>query len=41
MSGPAGARVLIVDDEPDIRETLTELLVADGYQVTTAVVGVQ
>ena len=36
MNGPAGARVLIVDDEPDIRDTLTDLLAADGYQVTTA-----
>jgi DNA-binding response OmpR family regulator len=40
MTGSAGvARVLVVDDEPDIRETLTDLLVADGYQVTTAVDG--
>jgi DNA-binding response OmpR family regulator len=40
MTDPAGvARVLVVDDEPDIRETLTDLLVADGYQVSTAVDG--
>ena len=40
MTGSAGvARVLVVDDEPDIRDTLTDLLAADGYQVTTAVDG--
>lgn len=39
MSRPPGARVLIVDDEPDIRDMLSELLAADGYQVTTAVDG--
>ena len=40
MTAPRGAaRVLIVDDEPDIRDTLTDLLTADGYEVTTAVDG--
>jgi DNA-binding response OmpR family regulator len=39
MSSACVARVLIVDDEPDIRETLTDLLVADGYEVSTAVDG--
>ena len=40
MTDPrAGARVLIVDDEPDIRATLTDLLTADGYRVSTAVDG--
>jgi DNA-binding response OmpR family regulator len=39
MSGTPVARVLVVDDEPDIRDTLTELLAADGYHVTTAVDG--
>jgi DNA-binding response OmpR family regulator len=40
MTGRAGvARVLVVDDEPDIRETLTDLLAADGYEVSTAIDG--
>ncbi len=32
----AGARVLVVDDEPDIRGLLKEILEDEGYQVTTA-----
>jgi DNA-binding response OmpR family regulator len=39
MVPAAVARVLVVDDEPDIRETLTDLLAADGYEVSTAVDG--
>ena len=31
-----GLRVLIVDDNPDIRETLKELLEIEGYEVTLA-----
>ena len=42
-SGPAPKarvpRVLIVDDEGDIRETLSDLLAADGYTIHTAVDG--
>jgi DNA-binding response OmpR family regulator len=38
-SGPRAARVLIVDDEADVRETLTDLLAADGYEICTAVDG--
>ena len=33
--------VLIVDDDYDIRETLTQVLEDDGYQVRTAVNGVE
>lgn len=32
-------RILIVDDEPDIRDTLVELLAADGYRIFTAADG--
>src|SRR5437763_3532326 len=31
-----GARVLVVDDDPQLREALTRALELDGYQVTTA-----
>jgi PAS domain S-box-containing protein len=33
---PAGRRLLIVDDEPDVRETLAEILARDGYQIDIA-----
>jgi CheY-like chemotaxis protein len=49
-SGPAGApapgpalrplRVLVVDDEPQIRDVLTALLMVDGHQVGTVGTGV-
>jgi DNA-binding NtrC family response regulator len=32
----AGARILIVDDEPDVRETLGEYLTSEGYKVIFA-----
>ena len=32
----AARRVLVVDDEPGMRETLTDLLEAAGYDVSTA-----
>jgi DNA-binding NtrC family response regulator len=31
-----GARILVVDDEPNIRELLEEILSEEGYEVTTA-----
>jgi len=39
MTAVARKRVLIVDDEPGMRETLLDILEADGYDVTTAVDG--
>ncbi len=32
-------RILVVDDDPDIRETLAELLQEEGYAVTSAAHG--
>ena len=32
----ASARILVVDDEVNIREALADLLEGDGYQVKTA-----
>ena len=37
---PRPLRVLVVDDEPQIRDVLTALLVVDGHQVGTAATGV-
>lgn len=37
----SGARVLVVDDDPQLREALTRALELDGYQVTTAANGAQ
>jgi CheY-like chemotaxis protein len=34
-------RILVVDDEPTIRQLLAEALVMEGYQVLTAANGVQ
>jgi two-component system nitrogen regulation response regulator NtrX len=31
-----GTRILVVDDEPDVREMIATLLAEDGYAVTTA-----
>lgn len=39
-NGHAECHVLVVDDEPDIRTLLAELLRAEGYQVETATDGV-
>src|SRR5947199_6385986 len=36
-----GARVLVVDDDPQLREALTRALELDGYSVTTASNGAQ
>ena len=37
----SGARVLVVDDDPQLREALTRALELDGYSVTTASNGAQ
>jgi DNA-binding response OmpR family regulator len=37
---PEGARVLIIDDEPDIRAFLADLLTVQGYRCDTAESGV-
>ena len=37
----SGARVLVVDDDPQLREALTRALELDGYQVGTASNGVK
>ena len=37
----ATQRVMIVDDDPDIRETLAELLHDEGFDVATAANGVE
>jgi CheY-like chemotaxis protein len=39
MSSPSGKRVLVVDDDADIRETLSEVLSIAGYDVTPAANG--
>src|SRR5438067_9483707 len=36
-----GARVLVVDDDPQLREALTRALELDGYEVATASNGAQ
>jgi CheY-like chemotaxis protein len=35
----ATVRVLVVEDDTDIRETVAELLIEEGYQVQTAISG--
>jgi signal transduction histidine kinase len=35
-AAPAGRHLLIVDDEPDVRDTLAEILARDGYQIDIA-----
>ncbi|MGD2206605.1 MAG: response regulator [Anaerolineae bacterium] len=35
------ATILIVDDDPDIRNFLTDFLTSEGYAVQTAVDGLQ
>jgi len=35
-AGPPGRRVLVVDDEPNMRSTLAEILESEGYDVETA-----
>jgi CheY-like chemotaxis protein len=39
MSSTRRFRVLVVDDEPGMRETLVDILEADGYEVSAAVDG--
>lgn len=39
MPNPAAKVVLVIEDEPDIREGLAELLSDEGYQVRTAANG--
>src|SRR5262245_40519562 len=41
MDSKAGVRVLIVDDEPAVRESLTNSLVFEGYEVITAGDGIE
>ena len=41
MSGTATSRVLVVDDEPGIRETLTGVLEDEGYDVVSVASGEQ
>jgi two-component system chemotaxis response regulator CheY len=36
---PAATRILVVEDDTDIRETVAELLMEEGYQVQTATSG--
>src|SRR4051812_1894363 len=36
---PAPLRVLVVEDDTDIRETVAELLIEEGYEVRTAISG--
>jgi CheY-like chemotaxis protein len=36
---PAPTRVLVVEDDTDIRETVAELLLEEGYEVATATSG--
>ena len=36
QSGPAGARILMVDDDPGIRDVVSDFLGKHGYQVETA-----
>ena len=31
ISSPSGARIVIVDDDPGVRELLTEFLVENGF----------
>ena len=38
-SAPRRGRILLVEDEADLRETLAELLQAEGYRVDTATNG--
>ena len=40
MSGSSGL-VLVVDDDPDIRETMSLVLARHGYEVTTAADGAE
>lgn len=37
----AGEKILVVDDDPDIRDVLTLILEAQGYQVTIARDGIE
>ena len=37
----AGEKVLVVDDDPDIRDVLTVILESEGYQVLTARNGIE
>ena len=41
MSAPNGKTILVVDDDQDIRDTLTELLQEEGYSVLRASHGVE
>lgn len=36
-----GRKILVIDDDPDIREVLTLVLESQGYEVTTATYGVE
>lgn len=36
-----GHKILVIDDDPDIRDVLTMILESQGYKVTTATYGVE
>jgi CheY-like chemotaxis protein len=38
---PEGQKILVIDDDPDIRDALTIILESQGYQVLTARYGVE
>jgi CheY-like chemotaxis protein len=38
---PHPPRLLVVDDEPEIRETLADILISEGYSVDTAANGAE
>ena len=38
---PNGHKILVIDDDPDIRDALTIILESQGYQVSTARYGVE
>lgn len=41
MAEGSAGRILVVDDSPTVREVLTEVLTASGYEVTTAGDGIE
>ncbi len=41
MSRPSGARILVVDDEPALLDTVRRTLARHGFQALTATTGAQ